>query len=210
MDLVSRLKIFMDSKGIASTQFADMCEIPRPTVSQILNGRNKKISDEIIRRIHSAFPTLSVSWLMFGEGEMESGSNIRFSEPQTQQKSSIVVEEQLDKQSNIIAKVPLFYGTEPRPEKFNAPKETTFAAWHAENERPATSAIENDATIGRSNDYDSKVSGNIVREDVEIEQKQTGNRIKVGKNERRIKSITVFYDDNTFETFIPSNGKDPI
>ena len=42
MDIVNRLKLFMDSESIGSTQFADACKIPRPTLSQILSGRNKK------------------------------------------------------------------------------------------------------------------------------------------------------------------------
>lgn len=70
MDLVDRLNIFTKSEGISPSVLADSCNIPRPTVSQLLNGRNKKISDDIIGRIHKAFPKLSVLWLMFGEGEM--------------------------------------------------------------------------------------------------------------------------------------------
>lgn len=42
MDIVSRLKTYMDYRRIAISQFADTCNIPRPTISQILNGRNKK------------------------------------------------------------------------------------------------------------------------------------------------------------------------
>lgn len=60
----------MNANGIGSTQFADACRIPRPTLSQILSGRNKKISDEVISKIHEAYPQLSVLWLLFGEGEM--------------------------------------------------------------------------------------------------------------------------------------------
>ena len=56
MDIVNRLKLFMDSESIGSTQFADACKIPRPTLSQILSGRNKKISDEVISKIHEAYP----------------------------------------------------------------------------------------------------------------------------------------------------------
>ena len=44
----------MDNQQIAISQFADNCQIPRPTMSQILNGRNKKISDELISKIHAA------------------------------------------------------------------------------------------------------------------------------------------------------------
>ena len=70
MDIVSRLKQFMANSGISNSQFADTCDIPRPTLSQLLNGRNKKVSDEVIGKIHRAYPTLNVLWLMFGDGEM--------------------------------------------------------------------------------------------------------------------------------------------
>lgn len=70
MNIVSRLKAFMTEFEIQSSQFADACNIPRPTISQILSGRNKKISDEIINKIHIAYPSLSIAWLLFGEGTM--------------------------------------------------------------------------------------------------------------------------------------------
>ncbi len=82
MDLVSRLKHYLDSRQISITQFADECGIPRPTGSQLLAGRNKKVSDEIISKIHSAYPNLNIVWLMFGEGNMMTDGNIEISEPQ--------------------------------------------------------------------------------------------------------------------------------
>lgn len=80
MDLVSRLKEYIKRIGVPVTQFADICGIARPTLSQLLNGRNKKVSDEIVAKIHAAFPSLSVYWLMFGEGNMEIIENIKISE----------------------------------------------------------------------------------------------------------------------------------
>lgn len=82
MDIVSRLISFMEAHRIGSTQFADSCGIPRPTLSQILSGRNKKISDAVISKIHNAYPRLSVLWLLFGEGQMEVPSNNAISEAQ--------------------------------------------------------------------------------------------------------------------------------
>lgn len=70
MDIVSRIRTFMNARQIGSTQFADASMIPRPTLSQILSGRNKKISDEVIAKIHQAYPDLSMMWLLFGEGNM--------------------------------------------------------------------------------------------------------------------------------------------
>ncbi|MGN0232242.1 MAG: helix-turn-helix domain-containing protein [Muribaculaceae bacterium] len=75
MDIVQRIKAFISSSGISVSQFADTSFIPRPTVSQLLNGRNKKVSDEIITKIHKAYPKLSISWLLFGEGDMYIGSS---------------------------------------------------------------------------------------------------------------------------------------
>lgn len=65
-----RLKGFIDEMGLTNSQFADQCRIPRPSLSQLLSGRNKKISDVLVGQIHAAFPQLSVLWLLFGEGDM--------------------------------------------------------------------------------------------------------------------------------------------
>lgn len=65
----------MSFKGLSSTQMADAAGIARPTFSQLLSGRNKKISNELISKLHDAFPELDVMWLLFGEGRMLSISN---------------------------------------------------------------------------------------------------------------------------------------
>ena len=70
LNVAIRLKGFIDAEGLTHSQFADRCGIPRPSLSQILSGRNKKISDVIVGQIHQAFPKLSVLWLLFGEGPM--------------------------------------------------------------------------------------------------------------------------------------------
>lgn len=70
MDIVSRLKRFITYLGLPNSTFADRAHITRPTLSQILNGRNKKISNELIAKLHEAFPTLNIMWLMFGDGDM--------------------------------------------------------------------------------------------------------------------------------------------
>lgn len=76
--------------GIANSLFADVCGIPRPSLSQLLNGRNKKVSNEVIDKIHNAYPELSMMWLMFGDGEMlvpNANSDISDSQSQLPQDS---------------------------------------------------------------------------------------------------------------------------
>lgn len=70
MEFIERLKRYMEFKGYTSTQFADMAGIPRPTLSQLLTGRNKKVSNELISKLHHVCKDLNIMWLMFGEGQM--------------------------------------------------------------------------------------------------------------------------------------------
>ncbi len=82
MDIVDRLIKFRDHIGYTNSQFADMAGIPRPTLSQFLNGRNKRLSDDLTSRLHTAFPSLNVMWLLFGEGNMLTNENFEISETQ--------------------------------------------------------------------------------------------------------------------------------
>ena len=69
-NIAVRLKLLIEKLGISNSQFADECNISRPTLSQLVTGRNKKVSDVIIGQIHAAYPNLSVLWLLFGEGNI--------------------------------------------------------------------------------------------------------------------------------------------
>ena len=68
--MVERLKFYIETQGMIASQFADAIGMPRSSFSQLLTGRNKSISDATIGKNHAAFPTLSISWLLFGEGSM--------------------------------------------------------------------------------------------------------------------------------------------
>lgn len=134
MDVVSRLKYFMDSSGLTISQFADTCNIPRPTMSQLISGRNKRISNEIFDKIHNGFPNLSILWLMFGEGQMLVNENIEISEPQNAILDNDLVTERADDervgslQSSLFASSESFQsGNEDEHPSKNAGSGTNFA-----------------------------------------------------------------------------------
>lgn len=89
MDIASRIKKFLDFSGIQSSRFADACGIPRPSFSQLLNGRNRTVSNEVFNKIHKVYPNLSIDWLMFGEGNMLRDENIEISEAQNEPKLAV-------------------------------------------------------------------------------------------------------------------------
>ena len=174
MDIVNRLKRFMNALDIANSQFADTCRIPRPTISQILNGRNKKISDELISKIHDAYPQLSVMWLMFGEGSMLLDSNFKISEPKNNLSESFNVSKISDNEP--------FMGQLD----FDIPV----------SEQKANNLFKQSNDIVIKNDSESQMFAK-AKDDQHVALAINSSRSK------RVIEIRVFYSDNSYETFVP-------
>lgn len=179
MDIASRIKIFLDTLGIPNSQFADTCGIPRPSLSQLLNGRNKKVSDEVIGKIHEAYPNLSVLWLMFGEGDMTIDGNIEISEPQNAPKLTLIDDEPIDGQ-DVAPSLSLFLDAD-RQEQSTKPAERTGQNRRIMEEIPAQREL---AYQPSSDHQPSSLSLNV-------------------DSSRRVVNIMVFYSDKSFETFVP-------
>lgn len=203
MDLVSRLKHYLDSRQISITQFADECGIPRPTGSQLLAGRNKKVSDEIISKIHSAYPDLNIVWLMFGEGNMVTSSNIEISEPENAGSPLLHANQHLDNEPNNpetgnpcnhrelsqSTNIPPLPGINV-PD--SVPDNTPFAISSSSAVKNNTSPSCNTASALNNVQHDSMPIIGINSNDA---------------GQRRVVSIMVFYNDNSFETFVPEKTK---
>lgn len=187
MDIVSRLKAYINYLDIPVTQFADNCNIPRPTLSQLLNGRNKKVSDELIGKIHDAYPALSVLWLMFGEGDMLHNMNIETSEAENKSIFDFNNDEStegeqitpsIDFNRDFNESAPKNFTTQPTP--------------HLNQTEKAFNA-----------------TGLISENEIESDQKRsTGNTISFNADQsKKIVNIIVYYNDNSFEAFVPNAHK---
>lgn len=184
MDIVSRLKSFINFSGVPVTQFADNCRIPRPTLSQLLNGRNKKVSDELIGKIHEAYPQLSVLWLMFGEGNMLHNENFETSEPQNGPF--------------------LDFSNQNNPEKQTIAPTLDFSGnfQSAQSNRMETEKVENPATPSTIlNMTDTSSSPKDKKSDISATLSFNPDQSK------KIVNIIVYYNDNSFESFVPSPEK---
>jgi transcriptional regulator with XRE-family HTH domain len=179
MDIVSRIKTFMSAEGIGSTQFADACKIPRPTLSQILSGRNKKISDEVISKVHDAYPNLSVLWLLFGEGNMLVNANIETSEPQN---------------AGFI--------------DFDSTQNAYNHNFAEPEEHEITETLFDPEKIGEPLYFDDDATATNLQADLQAAASaptQNGTLpISVpADGSKSIVNITVFYSDNSFQSFVP-------
>ena len=179
-----RLKGFIDSMGLTYSQFADECGIPRPSLSQLLSGRNKKISDVLVGQIHKAYPELSVLWLLFGEGPMIS-DNL-----QPSSASSTPGDDSARPTNN-------FNGNSSRFGNNN------------ENDNLKNSGIlsdvENNENFRALNmgDSEGQMADNRLVEALSSIKDLQLQIEEFKKSARKVTQITVYYDDSTFETFVP-------
>ncbi|MDE6301340.1 MAG: helix-turn-helix domain-containing protein [Muribaculaceae bacterium] len=174
MDIVSRLMAFKDSTGLTNSQFADKAEIARPTLSQFLNGRNKRLSDELISKLHIAFPELNVSWLLFGEGDMRLDSNFEISEGSQGQKT-----QELSDYS-------------PVDEVLTSDEIVNFPV--QEKSQSGENDIQSVNIDRAAHEIASKVMTKVFE-----------GAVPHPATEKKIKSIMVFYSDNSYETFTPQD-----
>lgn len=159
--VASRLKSIIGALGLTDSQFADRCSISRPTLSLLLSGKNKKISDIMLSQIHEAFPKVSILWLLFGEGEM-------FQTEKT---------------------------AEPNPNVGN------------EISKSNTIGIEEDEQLNLVNVKQlESIIKDVINQSLESSKDNIEKlvlKISQPSSLRKASKITVYYDDSTFETFIP-------
>ena len=181
MDLVSRLKLFLNQNGISNSQFADTCGIPRPTLSQLLNGRNKKVSDEIIAKIHASYPSLSIMWLMFGDGDMfvPNANKEIAPKPQVDENSDFGDSDDSMLENGKSAQQAILFDDDHDDDFVDVQPAQKAAPLSASN---VSKTLE---TLAKTVRQTERAGGNS------------------GSAPRRVVSIMVFYSDNSFETFVP-------
>ena len=99
-----RIKTLIEALGLTDSQFADKCSISRPTLSLLLSGKNKKISDILLSQIHEAFPDVSILWILFGEGSMMKGAQDDNNKREISSENSLFQDEskENDEQLNLV------------------------------------------------------------------------------------------------------------
>lgn len=177
MDIVERLIKFKDYTGLTNSQFADRAGIPRPTLSQFLNGRNKRLSDDLTTKLHVAYPDLNVMWLLFGEGNMTTGQNFEISATSQPVQSPESKPKLSDNEAHISTQPSLFsiqdsepIRENPTPNRDPEPQKPEFEPLRAADRFPQ----------------------------INLQQIDT-------HPEKHIQSIIVFYSDNSYEIFPPGD-----
>ncbi|MGN0224211.1 MAG: helix-turn-helix domain-containing protein [Muribaculaceae bacterium] len=206
MDIVNRLLAFKNWTNLTSSQFADKARIPRPTLSQFLNGRNKRLSDDLISKLHVAFPELNVLWLLFGSGEMLVNRNIDFSEGKNADFEGGLFSQTTDQQT-----VTPDNFDQNFVEDFEQSSILTDTADKNAQNRPSgvattpQAAAQNTRTVTvaqpAAQPAQAPVAANDNTAQALLAEALAQATQAPGIPCKRIKYITVFYDDNSYEVF---------
>lgn len=189
MDIISRLNRFVKQSGRSSSQFADEVGIPRPSFSQILNGRNRKISNEVIEKIHTHFPELNILWLLFGDGDMVIDNKSVLPYESLEYLGKNVVEPSLFETDHPVRTKPVdTQESSTKPSSKTKDKATEEIKQNTEaNDVEKLDADQNASDL--KNVLPNHLS-EILRKDHPIES-----------NSKTITAIMVYYDDNTYDIF---------
>ena len=183
--IASRLKYLITLLELSDSQFADKCGISRATLSLLLAGKNKKISDVLLSQIHKAFPHVSILWLLFKEGDA-------IIDPNSQLSDAISGDDNKELSS--------LWGNQ----------ESLFDnSLLGENEDALFLTNES-----RKNKNSNLIDLNLIEKNIQEAVNKGFERFlknnsslgfpgNLGEKDKKIRQITVYYDDSTFETFSP-------
>ena len=189
MDVSQRLDLYRQSINLTISQMADMAGIPRPTLWQFLNGRNKTLRDDMAAKIHDTFPALNIMWLMFGEGPMALDQNIKISEAKNDTLIEPSERQAAENEQDSNSTIPNLFAQEidgnSSRQGITAPIDSPQGLQGATTAHPDV----NKAKIQQSVDTIAAATSSSLAD-----------------NHKRIQSIMVFYTDNSFEIFKPSEA----
>ena len=206
--VIGRLRSFIDYLGYSNSQFADKAGIPRPTLSQLVHGRNKSVSDTLLRKLYESFPQLNITWLLFGQGDMLSASNFEISECQDS-KNKATTDSQAPESQQTETLLPGFdedyFGVESVIEPLSDAQYSEKNANRNGIDRlqqpiePARSASASEERKRTQADLFNDIVMPLQMPSSSNSESANGNPdVKDGK---RIKSIIVLYTDSSFEVF---------
>lgn len=179
-----RIKLIMEQTGLSQQDFAAKLSISPASLSSIFTGRTNPTNNHVMA-IHRAFPDINVNWLMFGEGDMRSSSDALSTNP-----------DGLFSEDDSV--LPSSSATPAAPSPTSSPSMLSMFSVDAS----APTATQHPSPIATAPASHQRAARS------QQEQRATAfphNANIIDKPARKIKEIRVFYDDGTYEAFVPSS-----
>jgi len=189
----NRIKLIMEQRHLSQQDFAALLGVSAASLSSIFTGRTNP-TNKHVQAVHRAFPNVNVNWLLFGEGEMyvnattpEEASAIGDIDDTLSETASTAVD---DGRENTAT--PML----PHTEAAHMPSMFTVDGGDASTDG---------RMVGNASPTLSRSRGERRVQEARPYTALQKNPNIIDKPERRIKEIRVFYDDGTYEAFVPSS-----
>lgn len=188
-----RIKLIMEQTKLSQQDFATKLGVSPASLSSIFTGRTNPTNNHV-QAVHRAFPNVNVNWLLFGEGEMYVSS-----QPMAQSHTGDDTNERLHDEAAMSSETERSFsalsqspdGDVPQMPSMFAPDPMTASAGSGQR-----ASVSSPSARSRYERYSQELPpyGSLKK-----------NANIIDKPERKIKEIRVFYDDGTYEAFVPSS-----
>lgn len=178
-DMKDRIKKLMENQHMTQKIFAQYTGISEGTLSGIFNGRTRPTL-QIVDNIHQRFPKISINWLMFGTGPMYANPSADLTGA-AQQTPPATEDGSPDASAQ--------EGTTlPAKDNLAAGKQTDSAS--SQVRQPSLSFDEGPTSTAPSSRPAASSAEKVLVKYID-------------KPQRKITEIRIFYDDQTWESFVP-------
>ena len=178
-----RIEYLMNLYGLTPSQFSDKTGIQRASVSHILSNRNKPSLD-ILLKIYHAFEGVELAWLVAGEGNPP---KVNSEDVDIQESGEVNIVDGTPRATNM-----LFSFMEDDPKLKNGGNNVSSVGNTVANN--ASEAV-NAADVAAKEERVSAASSNMSN--------MVASICADADSDKRIKEIKVFYNNGTYETFLP-------
>lgn len=224
--MVDRIKQVMEYEQMSPANFADAIDINRSSLTHIFTGRNQPSLD-VARKILKAFPEIRTEWLIMGVGQMLQ----EISQQQTLPSPVVTTVDNMQQTDlfsgmEVTARKQLIEDVKPavQAEEVNKTSNTSVEPEAMKSEVPnrvveekvsvkASSSttgdiLESQATNENGIQEEAIVSGRGRNAKFAESHISTGNtkreKISVSQGDKKIAKIIFFYDDKSFEIYLPN------
>lgn len=188
-----KIEYLMSIYGLTPSQFADRTGIQRASVSHILSNRNKP-SLEILLKVYNAFPGISLNWLILGEGDAPVLNNDAVAENDK-------VYSGANEAAVSVAPATLFpVFMEENTVSEPSPTVEKVASVALVDSIPVNDAVSAKQVVA----VDGETSAQPSAPSVQAEEAAAVASLALSRDTaKNIKEIKIFYDNGTYETFLP-------
>ena len=185
-EMQHRIRKIMEMHDEIQQTFSAKLGISPATLSSIFKGRTRPTSN-LVEAIHKQYPDISVSWLMFGEGEM-------FANPNSVDKDS--------KSDTDVVDVKQGESNQMETHRIGSPEDVEADPKKTNLSTGISARASKRESASRTIDANGQVIPHLTSQMVEMLLAKNQD-----KRQRQITEIRIFFDDDTYEVFSGNNKK---